>query len=94
VRDVSVAKELVQDALVAALQQRPDSGIPQNPGARLMASAKHRAIDHLRRNKRVERKHHELGLEIEAQRAMAVADPDAAMDDNTCAATCSPNSAA
>ena len=61
VRDVGVAEELAQDALVAALQQWPQSGIPNNPGAWLMAAAKHRAIDHLRRNKRIEIKHQELG---------------------------------
>ncbi len=68
VRDVGVAEELAQDALVAALEQWPESGIPQNPGAWLMATAKHRAIDRLRRNKLLERKHEELGREIDAQR--------------------------
>jgi RNA polymerase sigma-70 factor, ECF subfamily len=82
VRDIGVAEELAQDALVAALEQWPESGIPQNPGAWLMGAAKHRAIDLLRRNKRVERKHEELGREIEAQREMAVADLDAAVDDD------------
>ncbi len=65
VRDVGHAEELAQDALVAALEQWPKSGIPDNPGAWLMAAAKHRAIDLLRRNKRLERKHEELGREIE-----------------------------
>src|SRR6476619_7168354 len=82
VRDVGVAEELAQDALVAALQQWPESGVPQNPGAWLMATAKHRAIDHLRRNKLVERKHEEVGREIEAQRDMAAGDLDAAVDDD------------
>lgn len=82
VRNIGVAEELAQDALVAALEQWPESGIPQNPGAWLMATAKHRAIDLLRRDKRVERKHEELGREIEAQRDMAMADLDAAMDDD------------
>jgi RNA polymerase sigma-70 factor, ECF subfamily len=81
VRDVGVAEELAQDALVAALSQWPESGIPQNPGAWLMTAAKHRAIDHLRRNHRVERKHEELGREIEAQRLADVEKFDAAMDD-------------
>ena len=54
VRDVGLAEELAQDALVAALEQWPESGVPQNPGAWLMATAKHRAIDHWRRNKRLE----------------------------------------
>jgi RNA polymerase sigma factor (sigma-70 family) len=82
VRDVGHAEELAQDALVAALEQWPNSGIPDNPGAWLMAAAKHRAIDLLRRNKRLERKHEELGREIEAQQEMAVPDLEAAIDDN------------
>src|SRR3979490_3575303 len=82
VRDVGHAEELAQDALVAALEQWPNSGIPDNRGAWLMASAKHRAIDLLRRNKRLERKHEELGREIEAQQEMAVPDLEAAIDDN------------
>jgi RNA polymerase sigma factor (sigma-70 family) len=77
-----VAEELAQDALVAALEQWPQSGIPDNPGAWLMAAAKHRAIDHFRRNKLLERKHQELGREIEAQQEMAVPDLDAALDDD------------
>lgn len=82
VRDVGLAEELAQDALVAALQQWPESGIPDNPGAWLMASAKHRAIDHFRRNKRLERKHEELGRELQAQQELAVPDFNAALDDN------------
>ncbi len=82
VRDVGLAEELAQDALVAALQQWPDSGIPDNPGAWLMATAKHRAIDMFRRNKRLERKHEELGRELQAQQEMAVPDFDAALDDD------------
>ena len=82
VRDVGLAEELAQDALVAALEQWPESGIPDNPGAWLMATAKHRAIDLLRRNKRVERKHEELGREIEAQQELAVPNLEAAIDDN------------
>jgi RNA polymerase sigma factor (sigma-70 family) len=82
VRDVGLAEELAQDALVAALQQWPDSGIPENPGAWLMAAAKHRAIDMFRRNKRLERKHEELGRELQAQQEMAVTDFDAALDDD------------
>src|SRR3989440_11974154 len=82
VRDVGLAEELAQDALVAALEQWPESGIPRNPGAWLMATAKHRAIDLLRRNKRLERKHEELGREIEAQRDMATSDLDASVDDH------------
>jgi RNA polymerase sigma-70 factor (ECF subfamily) len=82
VRDVGHAEELAQDALVAALEQWPKSGIPDNPGAWMMATAKHRAIDLLRRNKRLERKHEELGREIEAQQEMAVPDLEGAIDDN------------
>ena len=81
VRDVGIAEELAQDALVAALEQWPQSGIPDNPGAWLMATAKHRAIDHFRRNKLLERKHEELGRELEIQQEMAVPDFDAALDD-------------
>src|SRR5207253_350096 len=82
VRDVGLAEELAQDALVAALKQWPDSGVPDNPGAWLMTAAKHRAFDLLRRRKRLERKHEELGREIEAQHEMATPDPDAALDDD------------
>src|SRR6266536_3134841 len=65
VRDVGLAEDLAQDALVAALERWPESGVPENPGAWLMATAKHRAIDLLRRKALVERKHEELGREIE-----------------------------
>ena len=82
VRDVGVAEELAQDALVAALEQWPESGVPDKPGAWLMATAKHRAIDHLRRSKRLERKHEELGRELDVQRERAVPDHDAALDDD------------
>jgi RNA polymerase sigma factor (sigma-70 family) len=81
VRDVGIAEELAQDSLVAALEQWPESGIPDNPGAWLMATAKHRAIDHWRRNKLLERKHQEFGRELEAQQEMALPDLDAAIDD-------------
>ncbi len=82
VRDVGLAEELAQDALVAALEQWPESGVPDSPGAWLMGTAKHHAIDLLRRNKRLEQKHEELGREIEAQQEMAVPDIDAAFDDD------------
>ena len=82
VRDVGVAEDLAQEALLAALERWPESGIPDNPGAWLMATAKHRAIDLLRRSKRLERKHEELGREIEAQQEMAAPDLDAAIDAN------------
>jgi RNA polymerase sigma factor (sigma-70 family) len=82
VRDVGVAEDLAQDALVAALEQWPSSGIPDNPGAWLMATAKNRAIDQLRRNTLHERKHAQIGHELEAQQEMAVPDLDAAIDDH------------
>jgi RNA polymerase sigma-70 factor, ECF subfamily len=81
VRDVGVAEELAHDALVAALERWPESGIPENPGAWLMATAKHRAIDFLRRGTLIDRKHEVLGREM-AERGMAVPDLAAAMDDN------------
>src|SRR5439155_20309686 len=67
VRDVGLAEELAQDALVAALEQWPGSGVPRNPAAWLMATAKHRAIDRLRRSKRPERKHQARGSELEGR---------------------------
>jgi len=82
VRDVGVAEELAQDALVAALEQWPDAGVPRNPGAWLMTTAKHRAIDLLRRNKRIERKHEEIGYELEARQDQAAMDIEAALDDD------------
>jgi RNA polymerase sigma factor (sigma-70 family) len=81
VQDVGLAEDLAQDALVAALEQWPASGIPEKPGAWLMATAKHRAIDHFRRNQLFTRKHEELGREIEAQQ-MSVPDFDAALEDD------------
>src|ERR1700720_4042655 len=80
VRDLGLAEELAQDALVAALEEWPASGIPDNPGAWLTATAKHRAIDHLRRNKRLERKHEELRYQHEGQQQ--VPDYDSAIDDD------------
>src|SRR5437870_4816611 len=82
VRDVGLAEELAQDALVIALERWPESGVPDNPGAWLMATAKHRAIDHLRRKTFFERKHVELGHEIEARQERATADLDAAIDED------------
>ena len=76
VRDVGLAEELAQDALVIALERWPESGIPDNPGAWLMATAKHRAIDLFRRNKLLERKHEELGRELKAQQDLAMASFD------------------
>jgi RNA polymerase sigma-70 factor, ECF subfamily len=80
VRDVGLAEELAQDALVAALEQWPGSGLPDNPGAWLMATAKHRALDHFRRNKLLERKHEELGRELTSQQESAVANFEAEFD--------------
>jgi RNA polymerase sigma factor (sigma-70 family) len=80
VRDIGLAEDLAQDALVAALEQWPESGIPDKPGAWLMATAKHRAMDHFRRNSVLERKHEELGREFE-KKEMAVPDFEAALDD-------------
>jgi len=80
VRDVGAAEELAQDALVAALEQWPAAGVPRNPGAWLMATAKHRAIDRLRRSKLLERKHEQLGYELEAAQG-AAPNLDAELDD-------------
>ncbi|MDB4938469.1 MAG: polymerase sigma-70 factor, subfamily [Labilithrix sp.] len=82
VRDVGLAEELAQDALVAALERWPESGVPENPGAWLMATAKHRAIDELRRRKRLERKHEELGHDMEVRAEGAAPDLEAAIDDD------------
>jgi RNA polymerase sigma factor (sigma-70 family) len=81
VHDVGLAEDLAQDALVAALERWPESGIPDKPGAWLMATAKHRAIDLLRRDKMLERKHVEVGYELETKQEMATTDLDAAIDD-------------
>jgi RNA polymerase sigma-70 factor (ECF subfamily) len=80
VGDVGLAEDLAQDALVAALEQWPESGVPDNPGAWLMATAKHRAIDQLRRHKMLDRKHEELGYEI-AELQTTAPDFDTAIDD-------------
>ena len=82
VRDVGLAEDLAQDALVAALEKWPEQGVPANPGAWLMATAKHRAIDALRRNQLLDRKHAQLGHELEAKQESAVPDLDAALDDD------------
>jgi RNA polymerase sigma-70 factor, ECF subfamily len=82
VRDVSLAEDLAQDALLAAMERWPESGIPDNPGAWLMATAKHRAIDTFRRNKLLERKHEELGRDMDARQEAAVAELENALDDD------------
>ena len=82
VRDVGLAEDLAQDALVAALEQWPESGVPDNPGAWLMAVAKRRAIDQLRRRTRLDRTEAKLAIEVEAQLERAAPDPDSALDDD------------
>src|SRR6266849_4845284 len=72
--DVGLAEDLAQDALVAALERWPRSGVPDNPGAWLMATAKHRAIDQLRRGKMLDRKHEQLGHELAAKLEPAAPD--------------------
>jgi len=80
VGDLGAAEDLAQDALVTALERWPESGIPDNPGAWLMATAKHRAIDQLRRGKMLERKHGQVAYELE-ERERAAPDLEGAMDD-------------
>ena len=80
VRDIGLAEDLAQDALVAALERWPETGIPDNPGAWLMATAKHRAIDSLRRNKILDRKHEQISYEIEGSRQLTPDDINAAID--------------
>jgi RNA polymerase sigma factor (sigma-70 family) len=82
VHDIATAEDLAHDALVAALEQWPASGIPDNPAAWLMAAAKHRAIDRFRRQKRLDQKHAELGHELEARQDMTTLDLEASLDDD------------
>jgi RNA polymerase sigma-70 factor (ECF subfamily) len=82
VRDVGHAEELAQDALVIALEQWPRSGIPDNPGAWLMATARNRAIDHLRHDRMRSRKHEALGHELEMEQQINGGTPEAAADDD------------
>jgi RNA polymerase sigma factor (sigma-70 family) len=82
VHDVGLAEDLAQDALLAALERWPTMGVPDNPGAWLMATAKHRSIDQLRRRAMLERKHEQLGHELEALQESQVPDLDAALDDH------------
>jgi RNA polymerase sigma-70 factor, ECF subfamily len=81
VRDVGIAEELAQDAFVAAIEQWPESGVPDNPGAWLMGTAKHRAIDRIRRNKRLEEKTRQLGRDLEIEQEAASPDLDTIADD-------------
>ena len=82
VRDVGLAEDLAQDALVAALQQWPESGVPDNPGAWLMAVGKRRAVDHFRRSAVAERKHEEIGRAFEIEQETAARDLEAAVEDD------------
>jgi len=82
VRDVGLAEDLAQDALVAALEQWPESGVPESPGAWLMATAKHRAVDRLRHKQMAERKQEEIGRELELEQQRAEPDLDAEIDDD------------
>ncbi len=82
VRDVGAAEDLAHEALVAALEQWPESGIPRNPGAWLMATAKHRAIDLFRRQKLLTRKHEELGYQLDVDQATEATDFEARLDDD------------
>src|SRR5687767_388774 len=82
VRDVGLAEDLAQDALIAALEQWPASGIPTNAAAWLMAAAKHRAIDHFRRSKMLERKHEEIGRDLDDKQDSFARELDAALDDD------------
>jgi RNA polymerase sigma factor (sigma-70 family) len=82
VRDVGLAEELAQDALVAALERWPQSGVPDNPGAWLMTAAKHRAIDQLRRKKLIQRKHEALAHEPEFEPAEGTLELEAMLDDD------------
>lgn len=82
VGDVGTAEDLAQDALIAALEKWPEAGVPRNPGAWLMAAAKHRAIDMLRRSERVKRKHEAIGHEMDARQEQAVGALDDALDDH------------
>src|SRR3954468_25105098 len=82
VRDVGLAEELAQDALVAALEQWPGAGVPDNPGAWLMATAKRRAIDLFRRNKRLEQKQQEIAHELEIEQGLGMLELDATLDED------------
>ncbi len=81
VRDVGLAEDLAQEALVAALEKWPESGVPDNPAAWLMTAAKNRAMDYFRRTQLLDRKHEELGRELQV-RELAVPDFDTALDDD------------
>ena len=82
VRDVGLAEELAQESLLVALEKWPEAGVPDNPGAWLMATAKHRAIDELRRGRLLDRKHAELGYELDERKEDVVARLEQALDDD------------
>src|SRR5581483_1871223 len=82
VRDVGLAEDLAQDALMTALERWPESGVPDNPGAWLMTAAKHRAIDLLRRNKLIERKHEAIAYETEGEMADGKSELETMLDDD------------
>lgn len=82
VGDLGLAEDLAQDALLAALEKWPETGVPRNPGAWLMVTAKRRAIDHFRRDQLIHRKHEQLSHELEAEQEHAMPDPDTALDDD------------
>src|SRR5579864_2289455 len=82
VRDVGLAEELAQDALVTALERWPEAGVPDNPGAWLMATAKNRAIDQLRQRQLAARKHEELGRDVEGREETSAEQIEAAVDDD------------
>ena len=88
VRDIGVAEDLAQDALVAALERWPQTGIPDNPAAWLMVAAKNRAIDNIRRNKLLDKKHEQISYELEGTRQLTPDDINAAID--TPIASCPP----
>src|SRR6202165_3193393 len=80
-RDVPLAEDLTQEALLAALERWPATGVPEKPGAWLMATAKHRALDHLRRNRMLERKHEMIAWDMEEEQ-QAMPDLESALDDD------------
>ncbi|WP_088348643.1 MULTISPECIES: RNA polymerase sigma factor [Rhodomicrobium] len=82
VRDVGLAEELAQDALLAALQRWPETGVPENPGAWLMATARNRAIDHFRRQKLLDRKHEAIAYDLETDQEASTPDLEAMLDDD------------
>ena len=82
VRDISMAEELAMDALVMAMKQWPETGVPSNPGAWLMTTAKRRAIDYFRRNKMAARKLEQLGADVQSEQDFGGTDPDARLDDD------------